>query len=259
MLRFQFLLPGTREQNKNTIFAIGGIMRSHAKSSIALFCLTSLLITSLAGCFSSTLDFQIRFDDVHGLKKGDPVVFEEAVIGTVAQVEYTDSGDFLASVALEKEFATAATEASKFYIDFHPQNRDLKAVLVVQMGTGGNPIEAGAVVQGRTKYAVLYEQFAQELGKNLSMVESGINEFFRALQGISDDEQLREIEKQLDEIIADLGNMTGEMKHKLEHEILPLLREKIEELRKSLEGSDQEDELESIDSKMDYIDGELSV
>lgn len=234
-------------------------MRSHAKSSIALLSITSLLLAALTGCFSSTLDFQIRFDDVHGLKKGDPVVFEDSVIGSVTQVAYTDAGDFLAGIAIQQEFANAATQASLFYIDAAPQDSGLKAVWVTRMETGAPPIEEGAVVDGHAKYAVLYERFAHQIGKNLSFFEAGIDEFFRALKGISESEQRQEIEKQLDDIIAELENMSSAMKHKLQNEILPLLREKIEELRKSLEGTGQEDDLDSIDRKMDVIDEELGV
>lgn len=234
-------------------------MRSRQQASIGFIVLGAILLSALGGCAPSTLDFTIRFDGVHGLKKGDPVYFEAAVIGSVDEVEYTDAGDFLVGIAIRKEFASAATDASKFYIDFHPQNRNQKAIQVVQVVKGGTPIDAGAVIDGHTKYAVLYEQFAHELGKNLSMVESGINEFFRALQDFSDSEQLGEIEKQLDDIIADLDDMTREMKYRLEHEILPRLREKIEELRKNLEGKGQDEDLKSLDRKMDYIGEELNV
>ncbi len=234
-------------------------MRSSVKTSLKLIVLCTLAMVTIAGCMDSTLDFQIRFDDVHGLKKGDPVVFEESVIGSVTQVAYTDAGDFLAAIAIQQEFASAATQASLFYIDAAPQNSGLKAVWVAQMETGAPPIEEGALVDGHAKYAVLYEQFAHQIGKNLLLFEAGIDEFFRALKGISESEQMQEIEKQLDDIIADLGTMTNEMKHKLENEILPLLREKIEELRQSLEVTGQENDLDSIDRKMDVIDEELSV
>jgi hypothetical protein len=53
--------------------------------------------------------------------------------------------------------------------------------------------------------------------------------------------------------------MGREMKYRLEHEILPLLREKIDELRRSLEQEDREDVLEPIDRKMDRIDKALKI
>lgn len=221
--------------------------------------LSALVVASINGCGDGMHDFKIRFNDVHGLHKGDPVYLEETVIGSVEKVDYTEAGVFLVSVAVQGEFASAATDASRFFIDANPQKIDQKAIRIVQLGRGGNPIEEDAVVDGRTKYAVLYEQFAYQLGQNITILESGINQFLRELQGFPSDEQMREIEKQLDDIIAELGSMSREMRHKLESEILPLLREKIEELRKSLEGSGREEDLEPLDRKMEAIDKALRV
>jgi len=207
----------------------------------------------------STHDFRIRFRDVHGLHKGNPVYFEDAVIGDVQEVAYTDSGVFLVGVSIQKDFISAATDASRFYIDGNPENTAQKVIRVVQLGKGGNPIEEDAVIEGQTKYAVLYEQFAYQLGQNLTIFEAGVNEFLRELQGFSTDEQIEELEKQLDAIMADLGRMTHAMKHKLENEILPLLRRKIEELRKRLEGTGQEEDLGPIDQKMNAIHQALNV
>lgn len=234
-------------------------MPPRRKTFITLSCLSVLLFASISGCADGTHDFKIRFKDVHGLHKGDPVYLDESVIGSVAKVDYTEAGVFLVSVAILEEFALAATDASRFFIDANPQKSDQKAIRVVQLGRGGNPIEEDAVVDGRTKYAVLYEQFAYQLGQNITILESGINEFLKALQGVPSDDQIGEIERQLDEIIAELGRMSREMKHQLEREILPLLREKIEELRKSLEGTGREEDLEPLDRKMEAIDKELRI
>jgi len=223
----------------------------------ALLC--ALLSISMLGCSDGTHDFTIRFSDIHGLRNGDAVYHENAAIGTIENVAYTETGLFLVEVAIRKEFAPAATDASRFFIDADPENGTRQAVQVVQLGGGGTPIKEGAVVNGQTKYTVLYEQFAHQLGRNLAILESGINAFLRELQGVPESDQIRALEKQLDEIIAELGNMSREMKRRLEHDVLPLLKQKIEELRQRLEGTGREEDLESIDRKMDRIDRELSV
>lgn len=234
-------------------------MLPRVKPFLKLALIGMVLTVFITGCFDSTQDFKIRFNDVHGLRKGDPVYFEESVIGDVEAIEYTDAGVFLVSVSIQKEFASTATDKSKFYVDAEPQRREQKLIRVVQLEKGGTKIEEDAIVRGHTKYAVLYEQFAYQLGKNITIFESGINEFLSALQGISTDEQMKKIERQLDDIIADLGNMSREMKHKLENEVLPLLREKIEELQKSLEGTGQEEEIEHLHRKMETIMDTLRV
>jgi ABC-type transporter Mla subunit MlaD len=213
----------------------------------------------MAGCFNGTHDFKLRFGDVHGLKKGDPVYFQESVIGEVEAVEYTDAGLFLVSVALQKEFAPAATDASRYYIDSDRERREQKLVRVVQMKPGGEAIEEGAIVDGHTKYAVRYEELANELGKSITILESGISAFLKELQSFPADGQIEALERQLDDLIADLGNMSSEMKHTLEQEILPLLKEKIEALRKQLAKSGKEEDLKDIDRKMNVIDDRLDI
>jgi ABC-type transporter Mla subunit MlaD len=220
--------------------------------------LATLAALLVVGCFDRTHDFKLRFHDVHGLKKGDPIYFDGSVIGEVQEIEYTDAGLFLVSVAIQKEFAPAATANSRFYIDADPEAGAQRVIRVVQLEPGGPPIAEDAVVEGHTKYAVLYEQFAHQLGQNIAILESGINAFLNELQGIPADEQIREIERQLDAIIADLGNMSRAMKDKLEHEILPLINEKIEDLRKRLEGSGRENALDPLEKKMHAIDERLS-
>jgi ABC-type transporter Mla subunit MlaD len=233
-------------------------MPLHIKTFWKLSCTGAILFAYLTGCADGMHDFKIRFDNVYGLQKGAPVYFEESVIGNVEKVEYTDDGHFLVSVAIQPEFASAATAASRFYIDADPQKGAQKVIRVVQLEPGGQPIAEDAVVDGHTRYAVLYEQFARQLGQNIADLESGINAFLNELQGIPADEQIKEIERQLDAIIANLGGMSREMKDRLENEILPLIKEKIEDLRKRLEGSGREEALDPLDEKMDTIDDRLS-
>ena len=219
----------------------------------------ALLSASIMGCMDSTHDFKIRFHDIQGLLKGHAVYLEESVIGDVEAVEYTDSGDFLVSVAIRQEFASAVTDVCRFYIDRVPENSAQKMIRVVPLEENGNQIPEGATVEGHTKYAVLYEEFAYRLGRNMTIFESGIDAFLRELKGFSEDEQIRELERQLDDIIAELAHMSRQMKARLENEILPLLRDKIEDLRKRLEGTGQEENLDPIDRKMDQINDSLNI
>ena len=113
--------------------------------TILLSMITAVIVI---GCGHTAHDFKIRFSDVQGLRKGDHVLFEDTVIGDVTDVEYTDSGKYLASVSIKNEFASRATDASKFYIDSEPQSDDRKAIRVIQTSEGGKLIAEDAVVEG---------------------------------------------------------------------------------------------------------------
>lgn len=207
----------------------------------------------------STHDFKIRFADIKGLKKADTVFFKETAIGDARKVEYTDSGIFLVSVSVKEQSASTITDACQFYIDEEPPESEHKIIRVVQLGKGGDIIKEGAIVDGNSKYSVIYNQFAYQLGQKIYILESGVTEFFKELKGLSENKQIKEIERQLNKIIDDLGRMSLEMKNKLELEILPILRKKIEELRKSLEKTGEEEKRQYIDQKIEMITDRLHV
>jgi len=221
--------------------------------------ISAALFMALAGCTNGDAEFKIRFNDVHGLRKGAPVYFDQSVVGDVREIDYTDEGVFLVSVAIRKAFASAATDTSRFYIDRDPEKDSRSVLRVVQLAPSGEPIPEDAVVDGHTRYAVLYEQFARQLGQNIAALESGIDAFLDELQGFPLDEQIDELGRQLDAIIAELGSMSRATQDRLVHEILPLIKEKIEDLRKRLEGSGRENALEPLDRKLHTIDERLSI
>jgi hypothetical protein len=89
----------------------------------------------LIGC-SATHNFHVQFSDIQGLKKGDPIFFDETPVGTVVDVEYTDQGDYLVGVAVDKKFVDLPKDASTFYIDSAPDNASQKAVRIIQIQGG---------------------------------------------------------------------------------------------------------------------------
>lgn len=205
-----------------------------------------------AACIDHTLEFKIRFDRVRDLHKDAPVLLDETPIGKVKEIAY-DSGDYLVGVAIEERFTAAATDASRFYIDTGSEPGGGPVVRVIQTAKNGNRIEAGAVVEGQSKYAALYGHFARRFRQNLNSIESELDAFFQELKAFSESEQIKEIEKKLNDIIADLGDMSAEMKHKLETEILPFIKQQIEELRRRLEKTGEEEKLKYVDRKIELI------
>jgi glucose-6-phosphate isomerase len=88
-------------------------------------------------------------------------------------------------------------------------------------------------------------------------LESEINEFVKGLQDFSESEQIKQIERQLDKILAEIENLSAEMKHKLETEILPRIKEHIEELIRRLKQIGKEKKLKYVDQKIETISTKL--
>ena len=213
----------------------------------------------LVGCFGTTHNFKIKFNDIQGLRENDRVFFDKTAIGKVTDIEYTDTGNYLVTVAVEDQYSSLPKDSSTFYIDSNPEIEGQKAIQIIQIEDGGNALKKNAVVEGQSKYAAVYGQIANKFRKNIQSLESELNEFFNGLQSLSESEQIKQIEKQLDKIIAEIGNLSLEMKHKLETEILPRIKEEIEELRRRLEEMGKEEKLKHVEQKIETISAKLKV
>jgi len=199
------------------------------------FIFSAITALGLVGCAATTHNFMIRFNEIEGLRKNDQVFFDQTPIGVVTDVEYTDAGNYLVKVAVEDQYSILPKDSSTFYIDSNPENESQKAIRIIQIQDDGNIIEKNATVEGQTKYAAIYGQITNKFRKKARVMESEINEFFKGLQKFTEDEQIKQLERQLDKILDKIENLSVQMKHKLETEILPLIREQIEELRRRLE------------------------
>ena len=211
----------------------------------------------LIGCIGTTHNFKIRFNDIEGLRKNDQVFFDKTPIGVVTDVEYTDTGNYLVRVAVEDQFSSLPKDSSTFYIDSDPEAEGQKAIRIIQIQDDGNIIEKNAIVEGQTKYVAIYGHIANKFRKNVRVMESEINEFFKGLQYLSEDEQIKQIEKQLDKILAEIKNLSMEMKHQLEIEILPRIKEQLKELKRRLEEIGKEEKLKHVEQKFETISSKL--
>jgi predicted nucleic acid-binding protein len=211
----------------------------------------------LIGCVETTHNFKIRFNDIQGLRKNDRVFFDQTAIGEVTGIEYTDTGNSLVSVAVEDQFSSLTKDSSTFYIDSNPETEERKAIRITQIKDGGNIIEKNTIVEGQSKYVTLYGKIANKFRKDIYVLESEINEFIRGLQNLSESEQIKQIERQLDKILAEIENLSVERKHKLETKILPRIKEQLEGLRRRLEKIGKEEKLKHVDKKIETISAKL--
>ena len=213
----------------------------------------------LLGCVGTTYNFKIRFNDIQGLRENDRVFFDKTPIGVVTDVEYTDTGNYLVSVAVDDQYSSLPKDSSTFYIDSNPETEGETAVRIIQIKDGGNLVEKNTVVEGQSKYSAIYGQIANNFRKNIHAMESEINEFFKGLQSLSENEQIKQIEKQLDKILAEIENLSVEMKHKLETDILPRIKEQLEGVRRRLEKNGKEEKLKHVEQKLETISVKLKV
>ncbi len=213
----------------------------------------------IAGYGGSTLNFTVQFNEIVDLRKSNPVYFETVRIGIVNAIEYTDTGDYRVQVAVENQYASLPKDSSTYYIDTDPENYAQKALRIIQVHEGGQVLKPNALVNGQSKYAVIYDQITNKFRKNLRVMESEITELFRDLQSLSEEEQIKQLENQLEKILDDIENLSTQVKKKLETEILPRIKEQLDDLKGRLKQNGREEKLNDAEEKLDKINAKFYI
>ncbi|MBW2099739.1 MAG: hypothetical protein JRG68_03070 [Deltaproteobacteria bacterium] len=216
-----------------------------------------LLMFSLVvlGCRQSSLNLKIRYDQIQGLKKGDRVIFERNHIGIVTDVSYSVDAYYMVDVSIKNDFANAATEHSVFFITTDPQNKNKKAVEMIQLRKGGSPLQEGAIVFGSTKSSAIFHQMWSDLENKMDVFKKDFEQFLEDLSRIPESEKFKTLEKELDRLAEEMKRSGEAVQEKIRKELLPKLREELEKLREKLQESGREDELKPLETKMEKIRG----
>ena len=220
------------------------------KRLIILALMTALV---LPACKNDTLDLQVRFDQVQGLKQGDRVLFEQSHIGDVKRVFYTEQGAFLVDIAIDHNFAAAATEHSRFVVVSDPVNTPAKALAMTHLRQGGTPLADKTVVQGTTEAALLVQKIFDGIESGIKSFEEQLHQFSKELGDIPESEEFKRLENEFNRLAEELKQSGRETRDKIKTEILPQLRQDMEDLRRRLRELGREEEIKPLEVKMEEI------
>jgi hypothetical protein len=70
---------------------------------VRIFIFSAITALVIIGCVGTAHNFKIRFNDIQGLLKNDRVFFDKIPIGIGTDIEYTDTGNYLVSIAVEDQ------------------------------------------------------------------------------------------------------------------------------------------------------------
>lgn len=213
------------------------------------FVLLSMMLF-MAGCNEGGMTFQIRFQQIDGLKQEDPVLFEKNQIGKVTRITYTKEGIYLVGVAIAEDFTHAATRDSRFFISRDPQDATRKAVEIINTSAAGEPLEEGATVEGSTRVAILLDQFLGNMKDAFKDLEKSLDDMTQPLQKIPDSNEVKKLQKELDDLLDTLKQKGASTRKKFEEEILPELQKKMDELRERLKKFGREQEMDPVEEKL---------
>lgn len=191
----------------------------------------------LTGC-GQDLHFKIRFDEIDGLKAGDPLVLDDQAVGEVLAVESAEDGGHLASVAVERKFAGTATVDSSFYLAEDPEDPARKRIEIVQSKPGGQPLAEGSVVEGSypSPFGLFpFGSMLKEFGKTLRDLREQVERFRQDFDKIPDSEEARKLQQEWRKLLDEIRAAQEAAEGSLKKELLPKLREELENIRKKLE------------------------
>lgn len=244
------------------------------------------LLVILTSC-DDTLSFNIRYKTISGLTKGAPIYFQQNMIGTVTDVSYTEQGNYLVGVAINKGFHHAATVDSHFYLGNAPDAPKTRAIIVEQQQAGGPPITTDMTVTGE-QYPGIFDGLSKMLTEQSSDVEQHlrqlIDDFNRSLketsihldkemqktletitdqlQGFSQElqdmqpsqDEVEKFKESLTDLKKELQTAPKDIKVHIETVILPNIRQQLDELRQRFQKEGRDHDVEEIDHLQKQID-----
>lgn len=209
-----------------------------------------LLLPLLLTACGQDLHFKISYDRVGSLRPGDPVVFDQKVIGRVVGLQADQASGHLVEIAIPRESAKAATSEADFVLAADPEDSQRQRIEIVLDNPGGRPIAEDEVVRGSYPQAPglfpfgdILRQFSGALRDLRGQVERFRQEFQR-LPDSAESKQLQEEWRRLTDEINKAQSETGET---LKKELLPKLEQELEQLRKRMENIEKSGGKKTLD------------
>jgi len=201
------------------------------------------------GCKADGLNLKIRYDQVHGLQKGDQVIFEQHPVGIVTGVSYRDNGDYLVSVVIKKDYTTVVTEHTRFFIADDLVRQGYKAVEVAQIRPGGSLLNNQATVEGSTRASVFFDQMKD----GFENLKKEFEQFSQELSMIPESEAFKKLENELKDLAEAIEQSGKAAREEIEQQWLPRFKQELEKLKERLRKLGREDELKPLEIELERI------
>lgn len=207
----------------------------------------------LFACEETGLDLKIRFDDIQGLQADNRVLFESNHVGQVTRVFYDKQGYYLVDLIIKEDFANAATEYSRFYIVDDPQAAGRKAIEIMLLRKGGTPLADGSMVEGSTRSAAVYQKMLQDFDKQAGKIGQQLQQFFDDLKRLPESDEVKQLQRDLEELGREMEAAGKATREKIQNEVVPMMKEELERLKKRLENFGRDKEVEPLEEQLEKL------
>ena len=216
----------------------------HAR--LKLFLTIPLTLFLLAGCSNFSLD--LSFSDIQGLQKEDPIFFDQNKVGHVTHIAYTDTGEYMVSVDIEKAFKSAFTEHSRFKIVESPLKEHEKAIIMTLAQKGGEPLKKGVIVKALPPSPI------QGLTPFIDKLKTGLDKMVNNMKSIPESQEYQNLEKKIDKLAQKMKTSGEAFQKNIKNDLIPKLKQELEALTKALEEKGMKDEAKPLEKKLNALE-----
>jgi hypothetical protein len=213
---------------------------------------TFIVCGVLLACVGS-IQITVFYDRNEGLKQEDPVLWNQQEIGKVHSVKQNPQGRLAVGLKIGRDFREKVTEESRFLIQADPQNYWQKHIEMVNLAEGGNPLSNGAEIEGSTYLSLQLERGSRGLAAWLPLLLQELERWQKELNQLPEEEWYRELERQLDYWLSEIGQAGVETRRYFKEEVLPRLEEAVRELEKRLQELGKKNEAEILNIKLEEL------
>jgi hypothetical protein len=211
------------------------------------------VVLTMAGCWFGSIEVHVYYTRAPGVTQGERVLFEQKQVGRIEDVRYEAAGRYRTTLAVKRTFGNALTEYSQFFIIDDPERSGSKAVEIRLTRSGGVPLADGASVNGASLFDEMAAQWTKELEKGLQFLEKQLREYGRAIEGIPDSEEYRQLMRSLQEWAEEMARSSEDARQKVEKKWLPLIEKQVEALRQWMRERGLKEDLAPIEKEVERI------
>ena len=206
----------------------------------------------LLACVGS-LQLTVFYDRDGGLKQEDPVLWDQREIGKVHLVKQNPQGRVAVGLRIGSDFREKITDKSRFLIQSDPKDYCQKHVEMVNLAEGGNPLPNGAEVEGSTYFSLQLERGSRGLAAWSQLLQQELERWQKELNQLPEEEWYKELERQMDYWLSEMGQAGVETRRYFKEEVLPRLEETVRDLKRRLRELNKEEEADILEIKLEEL------
>jgi hypothetical protein len=215
--------------------------------------LSLLFLCGLVFACLGNLRLTVLYDQADELKAGNRVIWQEQTIGQVQAVTADATGRMAAQLQIKGDFREKVTDESRFVIQTDPQNYWQKHIEMVNLAEGGEPLPNGAEIEGSTSLSLQLEKGSRGLAAWLPLLLQELERWQKELKQLPEEEGYKELKRQLDYWLSEMGQAGVETRRYFKKEVLPRLEEAVRELKRRLRELHKEKDVDILEIKLEEL------